>query len=135
MRVLVWQELYWPYVGGVEVLATKLFSALHERGYEITVVTRQDSPDLPTESEYQGIPIYRYPFWTALTDADMDQIVQIRHQIAQLKRALQPDVIHINSFGPSLLFHHDTAKSSAAPLLATLHTTFESGSLKRALGE
>jgi hypothetical protein len=70
MRILVWQELFWPHLGGVEVLATKLLVALQQRGYEIVVVTRQDSLALPRETTYQGIPIHRYPFWAALRAAN-----------------------------------------------------------------
>jgi len=54
MRVLFWSELFWPYIGGAEVFATKLLMALRERGHEVVVVTRQDSPDLPNEAQYRG---------------------------------------------------------------------------------
>jgi glycogen synthase len=134
MRVLAWQEFFWPYVGGVEVLATKLLVALKRRGYEIIVVTRQDSPDLSREAEYQGIPVYRYPFWTVLTSGKLGQVIELRSQVAKLKRAFAPDLVHINSFGPSVLLHYDTANAHGAPLLLTLHTTHQSisaGSLGR----
>ena len=58
MRVLFWSELFWPYIGGAEVFATKLLVALRQRGYEIIVVTRQDSPDLALEDQYRGIPVH-----------------------------------------------------------------------------
>lgn len=134
MRVLVWQELFWPYVGGVEVLATKLLLTLKRRGYEIIVVTRQDSPDLSREADYQGIPVYRYPFWTVLTSGKLGEVIELRSQVAKLKRAFAPDLVHINSFGPSVLLHHDTANAHGAPLLITLHTTHQrinAGSLGR----
>ena len=134
MRVLVWQELFWPHMGGVEVLATKLLLALQRRGYEIIVVTRQDSPDLPKEANYQGIPVYRYPFWTGLTSGKLGQVMELRSQVAKLKRTFAPDLVHINSFGPSALLHYDTANSHSAPLLLTLHTIhppINAGSLGR----
>jgi glycogen synthase len=123
MRLLVWQELFWPHMGGIEVLATKLLLALQRRGYEIIVVTRQDSLDHPMETNYQRIPVYRYPFWTVLTSGQLAQVVELRSQVVKLKRTFAPDVVHINSFGPSVLFHYDTANAHDTPVLLTLHTT------------
>jgi glycogen synthase len=125
MRILIWQELFWPHVGGIEVLAIKLILALQQRGYEIIVVTRQDSLDLPKEATYQGIPVYRYPFWSDLTSGKLDQVVARRSQIAKLKRAFAPDLVHINSFGPSVLFHYDTTNAYPTPVLLTLHTAYQ----------
>jgi glycogen(starch) synthase len=123
MRILFWQELFWPHIGGIEVLATKLLGGLRQRGYEITVVTRQDRTDLPKEAQYQGIQIYRYPFpWTAFSKGDLFQLIEVRKQIARIQRTLQPDLVHMNCFGPSFLFYHDTMNLHPAPLLATLHT-------------
>jgi glycosyltransferase involved in cell wall biosynthesis len=61
MRVLFWSELFWPYIGGVETLSTKLLSALRKRGYEVIVVTSHHYLDLPDGAQYKGIPVYRFP--------------------------------------------------------------------------
>src|SRR5262245_24884059 len=68
VRILFWTEQFWPAIGGAEIFATKLLPALQTRGYEPVVVTDQTSPDLPTEAQYKGIPVYRLPFRTVLTD-------------------------------------------------------------------
>ncbi len=136
MRILFWQELFWPHIGGVEVLATKLLLALRQRGYEITVVTRQDRLDLPKEAQYHGIQVYRYPFpWTAFAKGDLDQLIETRQQVVRLKRAFRPDLVHMNCFGPSFLFYHDTINGHTAPLLATLHTTPQSVMPQQAFGQ
>ena len=70
MRVLFWSELFWPYIGGAEVLASKLLPALRNRGYEFIVVTSQDYLGLPDEGQYEGIPIYRLPFRKALAGGE-----------------------------------------------------------------
>jgi glycosyltransferase involved in cell wall biosynthesis len=127
MRILLWQELFWPHIGGIEILSTKLLCALQEHGHEVVVVTRRDSPDLPCQSEYQGIPVYRYPFpWTAFADGNLDQLVETRQQVAMLKRSFRPDLVHMNSLGPSFFFHQITGNVHATPLLVTLHTTLQS---------
>ena len=120
-RVLFWQETFLPHIGGVEVLAPKLLSGLRERGYEFIVITRDDHVDRPTETDCDGIPVHRYPFATAYMGGNLEQLVRMRSQIAQLKRRFAPDLIHINLFGPSALFHYDTASVDGAPVLLTLH--------------
>lgn len=120
MRVLFWSELFWPYIGGAEVFATKLLTALRERGHEVVVVTRRDSPDLPTEDRYQGIPVYRFPFLTAFANRSVDQLIAARQGLTKLKREFAPDLVHIHGFGPSVLFHLDTTQAYPSPLLVTL---------------
>ena len=120
MRILFWSELFWPYIGGAEVFATSLLTALRERSHEIIVVTRQDSPDLPLQDQYQGIPVHRFPFWTAFANHNVDQLIAARQGLAKLKRAFRPDLVHIHAFGPSVLFHLDTTHAHLSSLLVTL---------------
>jgi len=122
MRVLLWSELFWPYMGGAQFSALKLLQGLRDRGHEFIVVTRQDNPSLPTEACFKGFPIYRFPFYTALADHNVIQLIAIRQQVAQLKRRFAPDLVHVNCFGLSLLFHLDTTKAHPAPLLVTLRS-------------
>jgi glycogen(starch) synthase len=119
MRVLFWSDLFWPYIGGSEIFAAKLLLALRER-HEFVVVTRQDSPDLPLEDSYGGVPIYRFPFCTALAGRDVSQMVALRRQVTALKRNFAPDLIHIHNFGPSILFHLETSTARPAPVLFTV---------------
>ena len=118
MRVLFWSDLFWPYIGGSEIFAAKLLLALRNR-HEFVVVTRQDSPDLPSEDSYSGVPVYRFPFCTALASRDVTRMIALRRQVAALKRNFAPDLIHIHNFGPSILFHLETADVSPAPSLFT----------------
>jgi glycogen(starch) synthase len=121
MRVLFWSELFWPHIGGAERFGANLVSALRELGHDVVVVTRLDDPDLPPTETYRGTPVYRFPFYSALFDGDIEQLAAIRRQVAQLKRAFQPDLVHVNCFGPSVLFLLDTARGHPTPLLLTLH--------------
>ena len=75
MRVLVWAETFWPLIGGAEVFVAKLVVALRERDFEFIVVTAQDPPNLPIEARYEGIPVYRFPFSTALAGPKMEQLM------------------------------------------------------------
>jgi len=122
MRVLFWSDLFWPYIGGAEIVAAQLLPALTERGYDFLVVTSHGYFDLPDEARYRGVPVYRFPFRMALAAGNLDQFAETRRRLAALTRAFAPELIHINGLGPSLLFHLGTADSHAAPLLVTLHS-------------
>ncbi len=121
MRILLWSELFWPYMGGSQVFALNLIQGLRKCGHNFIVVTRQDDLDLPREAEFRGIPVYRFPFYSALVNGNIDQLIKIRQQVIKLKRTFAPDLVHINGFGLSILFHMDTVRSHPAPLLVTLH--------------
>ena len=50
MRVLFWTGGFWPNIGGVEVLATRVLPALKCRGYEFVIVVPQSRvPSRPEE--------------------------------------------------------------------------------------
>lgn len=123
MRVLFWSGTFWPHIGGVEILSTKLLLALRECGHEFVVVTVQRNPDQPTEERYEGIPIYRFPFRSNYSSAEQLTIglMKVKQQVTQLKRTFEPDLVHINAGGVSEFFHLITANAYPAPLLATLH--------------
>ncbi len=120
MRVLLWSEWFWPHIRGIEVLATNLMLALQERGYEVIVVASQDYDSLPSEMRYKDIPIYRFPFWAALWSSNMDQFIEVRQRVAELKRTFKPDIVHLNFTGPGVFFHFHTAAAHPAPLLVTV---------------
>ena len=124
MRVLFWSERFWPIIGGVSVSAAKLLPALRERGCEFVVVTSGDEFNLPDETQYKGIPVHRFPFWSAVALRDLSQLRAVRQRVTKLKRAFKPDLVHINFLGPSVLFHFSTAHAHPAPLLVTLDSGF-----------
>jgi glycogen synthase len=120
MRVLVWSDLFWPYIGGPELFVARLMTELRERGYDFLVVTSQDYLPLPAEASYEGIPIRRIPFRAAIRDRDVGALVEARQQVAELKRSYSPDLVHANSVGPSLMFHLWTLAAHPAPWLVQL---------------
>lgn len=119
--MLYWTELFWPSIGGVEVLSEPLLVALAARGHECTVVTSHGNRDLPDREHHTGLPIYRYPFQAALTGANPGQIHRLLREVAQLKRAVRPQLIHVQFSDPSVFFHLHTADAQPAPTLVSLH--------------
>lgn len=130
MRILYWTELFWPHIGGVEVLSMQLITALQKRGYEFIVVTSHSGVDLPDEAQSNGIPIYRFHFPKALANRNLKELKAIIRRVATLKQNLKPDLLHINSTQPSIFFHHHTSAACPAPTLFTIHesSTYALGS-------
>jgi glycogen(starch) synthase len=120
MRILFWSETFWPRIGGVETLAAKLLPALKRRGHEFVVVS-WGMTHLPKEDTYQRIPIHRLAVVFGTPQENIDRVAQISAQVADLKRAFAPDLIHINSYGRSSFFHLKTITAHPAPMLFTLH--------------
>ena len=112
--------MFWPRIGGAEIFSSNLVRSLRDRGHEVIVVTRRDSDDLPAEDEYKGIPVYRFPFVTALMDRDLDQVMALRRQVSALKRTFAPALVHIHNCGPSALFHLETSKAYPTRVVVTL---------------
>ena len=128
MRILFWCEQFWPKIGGIEVWGIKLLRALSERGYDLAVVASQETPALPSEEHYDGVAVYRFPFWQALTNRNLDYLIEIKRAVAKVKRAFEPALIHVNLTGPSVYFHLQTAEAPPAPVLVSLHQPLENQS-------
>lgn len=120
MRVLFWSDLYWPYIGGAEIFASKLMAALRVRGVEFLVITSHHDRELPDADEYDGVPIRRLPFRAAIAGRDVKAFVRAMQETAAIKRDFRPDLIHMNAIGPSALFQLRSAGASTAPLVVTL---------------
>jgi glycogen(starch) synthase len=120
MRVLFWAESFWPHIGGAQLGALELILALRKRGYEFIVVTRQDDLSEPPVDQYEGVLIYRFPFWKAFADRNLRQLQEARKGFAKLKHDFAPDLVHLHQVGPGTLFYLESTKVHPVPLLVTL---------------
>ena len=130
MRVLFWSETFWPRVGGVENLAARLLPALRARGHEFMVVTWEHT-EYPDKIHYKEIPVYRFPFFSRGPQGGADRIVEHIRQMVRLKQSFAPDLIHVNSYGRSILFHLMTANAHSTPVLVTLHQALPNEPVER----
>lgn len=121
MRILFVTESFWPYIGGVGVMAVKLLPELRERGHDFRVVTPHDYLDLPDEDAFDGIPIVRLNLLEALGARDLERLGEITRKVAREKRRFQPDLVHVNSVGLNAWLHLQTARVSDAPTLVSVH--------------
>lgn len=120
MRILYWTGPFLPYIGGIQVLAPKFLCAMKSREYEFVVIAEQGSLDLPDRAQYGDIPIHRFHFWQALASRNPLELLKLQERIAQLKRDVKPDLVHLNLSGPSLFFYFNTARIQPAPCLVAL---------------
>jgi glycogen(starch) synthase len=125
MRILFWSLSFWPQIGGLEILAAKQLSSLRLRGHEFIVVAPKSYGGLPDEERYQGIPIHRLEFESAILSG-IEYVTEVRKKLIILKRTFAPDLIHINGVGPVDFFHLTTRNAHKAPVAVTLHNPWPS---------
>lgn len=122
MKILYWSGLFWPHIGGVEVLSMQLIPELKKKGHEVIVLTSQSNSSLKSEENYCGIKIYRIPFHEAIFKNDLKKIKEIAQMVVQLKKEFHPDIIHLNSIDSSIYFHLVSDEMyEKAPTLFTVH--------------
>jgi glycogen(starch) synthase len=98
LRVLYFVERFWPLIGGVEVISTRLVPLLAERDHEIVVVT-DDESWLPEHDRYGQSEVRRLPIIHALRDRDIELLGQARQGMAKIVRQYRPQVIHATFTG------------------------------------
>jgi glycogen(starch) synthase len=133
VKILYWTPFFLPDIGGIEVLAAKVLPKLQQRNYDLVVVTSHGRYDLADETQYNGIPIYRFHTRSALGKGNLGQLIRIRRKVAKLKQSFEPDLVHINFSDPSVYFHLSTATAYPSPTLVTLHQNLAYFGLKGGL--
>jgi glycogen(starch) synthase len=120
MRILYWSDVFWPEIGGTELLGARLVDALRERGYRCLVVASNAGLNLPEKDDYRGTPVRRFPFWNGLAAGTLEGLLEIRQAVAQLRREFRPDLVHVAFIAPGVFFQLETARAHPAPLLVTM---------------
>lgn len=121
MKILMASERFFPDLGGVEVFTARLAAALLERGHDVALITSRAGLTECEEDRWGAIPVHRLPFEAVLHGCDHERVIALRRRLAALKRALRPDVVHLNTSGASLLFHLLTGRAANAPSVLTVH--------------
>ena len=129
MRILFWCDAFWPLIGGIEVLAARLVTALRSRGHELCVITRRE-PNHRAYDLFRDIPVHRLEFLEVRNSRNIDQWVATREQIATIKREFRPDIVHVYHATIDVLFHLVTTSAHRAPTLCTVHGILDEDSLR-----
>ena len=127
MKILFWSEKFWPLIGGAETFGINLISALRDRGHEVIVITSTDDlNELPAEDTQNNVQIFRFPFQSALSGKEIEQVIACKHGIARLKRRFKPDIIHLNGVSASTLFHLQTENGRTTPVFVRMNQEIHS---------
>lgn len=126
MKLIYWTPFFLPEIGGMETLAAMLLPRLQESGHQIVVVTSHGSHLAPDESDFKGIPIYRFHFRSMIQKGNMQGLILLRRRIVALKQSFQPDLVHLHVSDPSGYFHLNTAHAHPAATLVTFHQLWKS---------
>ena len=118
MRVLFWNQEYFPSLGGVEIHTARLAKSLGGRGHDVAVVAGLSTGDLAQHETIDGIEVHRLPFYGPLATRDMDGIASLRQQVVRLKRQVAPEIVHVNLTDASPMLHLMTAAGDAATVVA-----------------
>lgn len=119
MRILFLTELFRPYIGGVEVHASRFLPAMRARGHVFEVATSHGHLDLPDEETWDGIPVHRLPLDRALRARDIDATAEAIRRLAAIKRAFAPDLVHVNLSDATVFFHLRTERAQPCPTLVS----------------
>jgi glycogen synthase len=142
MRILYWNELYAPWVGGAEIFTSRLATRLRQRGHDVSVVAARHPASLPERGLIDGVEVHRLPFHdafrsvaggTADRQAIANAVVESLARAAELKRQFQPDIVHVNFSGASSHFHLKTAKAHPCATVVTFQTALTVGAAEQAL--
>ena len=125
MRVLYWTDFFLPDIGGIETFSANLIPALQARGHDVTVLTSDHQQSLPPVEQMGSIPVHRLPIWEALRTNDLKALFRVRKAVAEFKRELNPDIVHLH-FGASAFYHLQTQTAGGPPTLTTVHALPES---------
>lgn len=118
-RILIWADLYWPHVGGIERFIEELIANLRPRGFEFAVIT-SGLDGSPAEEVHRGAQIHRLPLRGGASGSLAD-FKRSLDRVRSIKESFRPQLSHLNSNGPSLLYHVLTAKNHPHPGLFTFH--------------
>lgn len=121
LRILYWTEVYHPYTGGTELLGETLLAGLGRRGHALFVITDRGERDLPDEDVHEAVPIRRFDFREAVVRRDPARLAEAIRGAERAMRSFDPDVVHVNAVGPSLLFLLHVVKRIGRPWILTPH--------------
>ena len=121
MRIWCWTERYWPVIGGIEALVSKLLCSLRELGHDFVIVTSKDSLDLPDYEEFDGVAIHRFPFYQLASNKDISLLTEVGRRLSRLRKDFAPELIHMHDVFAGAMFCMSSPTKPLPPLLLTLH--------------
>lgn len=121
MRVLLWSSIFWPHVGGVEVLGAHFVGALRRRGHEVIVVTGYVDGESPSYEEIDGVPVWRVGLRRALEQGDVRGVAAGRRRMMEIREDFAPDLEHVFHPGPEDALTMSLRAQRPVPSVLSVH--------------
>jgi glycosyltransferase involved in cell wall biosynthesis len=139
MRIIHFLELFWPIVGGREMLVQRLIQSQQVRGNQCLVLAGDQNGELAPYEVHEGVEIRRFPMLEPLLSKDISALTATLEQVNQAMRSFGPDVVHLHDLGPVSFYCARSRSSRPRRLLVTVHgnpdaVAFSTPSLQRLLG-
>lgn len=123
MRIAFQSDGFLPdVIGGVEVFADFLTSALRARGHEILVISSCIGDQPAGEYAHNGTKILRFHFGETLLRSRLDEVARLQREVSGVVTGFRPDLLHINDARASSFFLLRRGSLRTLPRLLTLHT-------------
>lgn len=123
VRVLVWQNLVWPRIGGAEVILGQFLGGMRRRGHEFVVVASHTGVALPDVTSFDGVAVHRFPFLAALENRDVGKIREVDQRVGEVLDGFAADLVHVHSADPSAFFLHRALAGRSLLRLMTVHSS------------
>jgi len=120
MKILHLVDNFYPRIGGAQYVAGELARAQAARGDAVEIVVTGPRGELPADDTWNGIPVHRVEFRTALEEKDIEKILSVRNRMKRLREAFRPDVTHVHLWGPGAALHMQTNQTAPSPWVVTV---------------
>ena len=92
MKILTVLTYYRPHTSGLTIYAERLACAFARRGHQVTVMTTQYDPSLPSEEAMEGVRVMRVPVIARVSKGVLAPIFGL----VATRLVLEHDVVHLH---------------------------------------
>ncbi|MCU1360945.1 MAG: putative glycosyltransferase, group 1 [Ilumatobacteraceae bacterium] len=119
---MLWSARYKPSIGGEERYTERLAKGLARLGCTVEVVTNTLDDVAPIET-VDDVPVTRLPFPAARL-GDMVALRSVRDGLRLVTERLRPDLVDLQTCGPSIAHYRMHRRALAVPLVTTFHGVY-----------
>ena len=131
MNIAIFASAFHPSLGGVEELVRQLAHALERAGHRAIIITERWPRDLPAQEKFEELDVFRFPLREPIAGgASVERLKSqlttkltrpgIHRQIADLLRAQNIDIVHVQCVSPGALYAREAARRLHLPFVVTL---------------
>ena len=112
-RIMAWADLFWPAIGGVEVVTQRMLRDLHQMGHEVEIMAGWVAP-LAKDEPYYGMPVHRMVTMQVAEGRDPLALAHERQRVRTLVERFQPELMILMQ-PIYLLFYYQAARMVVNP--------------------